>query len=102
MPPSTPPAPTPPTPEQVKIAAQLLHLQVQIGATMELVRRLAERTGMKDIDGVPLEQAFNDLCNEGMKESLIGLEEKSPALAAALSEMLDRARGDGRSLFDGS
>ena len=54
---------------------------------------------MKDFDGIPLEQAYNDLCVEGMTESLLGLEEKIPALAADLSDLFDRTRGNEKPLF---
>jgi hypothetical protein len=54
---------------------------------------------MKDIDGLPLEQAFNGLCDDGVRDFLIGMEEVNPALAAALSEIIDRSRGKEKPLF---
>ena len=64
-----------------------------------MVRRIADQVGMKEIDGVPLEQAFSSLCDEGVRDFLIGMEEVNPALAAVLSEIIDRSRGEDKPLF---
>ena len=73
------------------LTASVLISQVQAELLLALIEEVAKRTGLTQIDGLPLRDWFQKKKIEQLQRALIAIEDASPAAAAHLEKQIDES-----------
>lgn len=82
-----------------RLFAQQLLVQAQLNSHLRIIESLARQAQLPHLTGEELKKTVSGLCDHFQRQFLLDLEKKNPALAAAVSAILDASRTNQTGLF---